>query len=175
MKRIFADFNAETESGYIRLGCRGSQEDLQDQGVEVGDWMWLSDGELVVGAQLAIDDRYGIVGVPRWETLVHLDDDDANDIPGRWGEFLALTRKSNRNFKDEARVFQVLTILEINAPLEFKASLSPGYLPLRRAGALRFLGETELALVELSEAIRDRAEDPAPFIVPGEVAAEVAP
>jgi hypothetical protein len=162
MRRVFADFNAETESGHFRLGFRGSQEDLRDQGAKVGDWIWLSDGELVLGAQLATDDRYGLVGVPRRETLVHLDDDDVNDIPGRWGEFLALSRKPNRSFQEEARVFQVLTILEFNAPPEFKAALPPGYLALRRAGALRFLGETELAMVELAEAIRDRTDDLAP-------------
>jgi len=58
-----------------------------------GDWAWLSDGELVGGAQLAIDDRYGLVGVLDWDTLAHLDDEDAEDIDRTRDEIAALLTK----------------------------------------------------------------------------------
>jgi hypothetical protein len=121
--------------------------------------MWLSDGELVVGAQLAIDDRYGIVGVPRWKTLVHLDDDDSNDVSAAWNQFLQLSRKPGLNPADEARVFQLLTILEAIAPQSIRASLPPGYFALRRAGALHCFGEPALAQLELEEALRSKPDD----------------
>lgn len=52
MKTIFTDFNAVTEAEKIRLNCRGSEEDIRLAGVKPGDWVWLSDGEIVVGARL---------------------------------------------------------------------------------------------------------------------------
>ena len=107
MRIISADFNARTESGHLCLNSRGAQEDLRDQGVQVGGWMWLSDGELVVGAQLASDDRYGPVGVPHWNTLVHLDDDDSRRTPRLPGvrssnclESLAWMRMTRRVFSN---------------------------------------------------------------------------
>ena len=80
MKTIFADFNAMTEGGHVSLTTVGSQEDIAHAGLRPGDWAWLSDGELIVGAQLAIDDRHGLVGVADWDTLVHLDDEGADDF-----------------------------------------------------------------------------------------------
>jgi hypothetical protein len=167
MRIISADFNAGTESGSICLGSRGSQESLRDQGARLGDWIWLSDGELVVGAQLAVDERYGIVGLTRWDTLAHLDDDDSNDIPGLWNEFLALSRKPRRDADQEARAFEILTALEVNSPREFKEALPPGYLALRRAAALHFLGEAGLASIELEDALRERAVEPEPGVEVG--------
>ena len=79
MKTIYADYNAVTEAGYVCLTTRGSQEDILRLGLGPGDWAWLSDTEVMVVAQLAIDDRYGLVGVPDWETLVHLDDQDTDE------------------------------------------------------------------------------------------------
>ncbi len=76
---MFADFNAMTEVGHVSLATRGSLADLDRFGAQPGDWVWLSDGELIVGAQLVADDRYGMVGIPNWETLVHLDDDESSD------------------------------------------------------------------------------------------------
>jgi len=73
MRTIYADFNATTEAGHVSLTTVGSQEDIACAGLRPGDWAWLSDGDLIVGAQLAIDDRHGLVGVADWETLVHLD------------------------------------------------------------------------------------------------------
>jgi hypothetical protein len=75
MKTIYADYNAATEDGHVCLTTRGSQEDLERAGVGPGDWVWLSDSEVVVGARLQMDDRYGLVGVPDWDTIAHLDDE----------------------------------------------------------------------------------------------------
>ena len=57
MKTIYADYNAATEAGQICLTTRGSQVDIERTGARPGDWVWLSDREVVVGAQLATDDR----------------------------------------------------------------------------------------------------------------------
>jgi hypothetical protein len=82
MKTIFADFNALTESEHIRLTSRASQDDLRETGAQPGDWVWLIDGELKVGARLALDSTYKLVGVPDWETLVELDGGEATDDRG---------------------------------------------------------------------------------------------
>jgi hypothetical protein len=160
MKIVPADFNAMTEEGRLRLGFRDSQDTLRNLGIEVGDWMWLSDGEVLVGAQLASDARYGMVGIPRWKTLVHLDDEDSKDVSAVWKEFLELTRKPGRDPIDEARIFQLLTILDAIDPQTIGASIPPGYFALRRAGALHYLGEPALALLSLEEALRAVPADP---------------
>ncbi len=58
MKPVFADFNAMTESGRVRLNCRGSQDDLNAAGLRPGDWAWLSDGEVLVGGRLEGDPTF---------------------------------------------------------------------------------------------------------------------
>lgn len=80
MNTIFADYNAMTEAGHVRLTCRGSEEDIRSRSLRPGDWVWLSDTEVVIAAQLAMDDYYGLVGIPDWDTLIHLDEDDVQDI-----------------------------------------------------------------------------------------------
>ena len=64
MKTVFADFNAMTELEYVRLNCKGSQDDLQSAAARVGDWVWLSDGELVVGGNLPPTTATGWSGSP---------------------------------------------------------------------------------------------------------------
>ncbi len=51
MKTMFADFNAMTESEHVRLTTRGSQDDMERLGIKPGEWVWLSDGEMQVGAR----------------------------------------------------------------------------------------------------------------------------
>ena len=70
MTTIYADFNALTEDRSIRLTTRGSWDDIGRFGVRPGDWVRLSDGEMQVTARVAEDPRYGLVGIPSWETLV---------------------------------------------------------------------------------------------------------
>jgi hypothetical protein len=64
MKSISADYNAMTEAGHICLTTRGSQEDIRRIGIQPGDWTWLTDSELIIGARVSTDPDHGIVGVP---------------------------------------------------------------------------------------------------------------
>ena len=157
MKTIYADYNAATEDGYLCLTTRGSQEDVERAGVGPGDWVWLSDREVVVGARLQMDDRYGLVGVPDWDTMAHLDEDDVGDYEAALTELRRLFRKPARSPEEESRVLELLTIIEVIAPREVQAGSRPGYLPYRRAASLALIGKPELALREIQEA---RALDP---------------
>lgn len=160
MKMMYADFNAMTEADGLRLTTRGSQDDIRRLGIRPGDWVWLTDSELVVGVRVDEDPYYGVVATPRWDTLVHLDDDDAKDFARVWAELQQALRRPGRGADEEARVFQLLTIVEAVAPPQFKAATPSGYMSLRRAGALHFLGEPELALMEIEEALGARPDDP---------------
>jgi len=158
MRLISADFNAMTEAGHVRLTLPCSQEGIQRLELGAGDWAWLSDSELIVGAQLAIDDRYGLVGVPDWDTLVHLDDEDAEDIDHSRREIATLLTKVPHSDGDEPRVFQLLTVLEHVAPL--RTDGPPVTLGFRRAVALRQMGKLRLALLEAEDARHERPGDP---------------
>jgi tetratricopeptide (TPR) repeat protein len=160
MKIIFADYNAMTEAGDLCLTTRGSQEEIEGAGLRPGDWAWFSDGEVLVGGQLRIDPYWGLLGVPAWDTMVHLDDEDAQDSRRLWPELQALLLQPGRSAEDEARLFQLLTIWEHVAPPEIRAVTPPGYWALRRAGALHSLGEHELALLEVQEALQARPDNP---------------
>jgi len=159
MKTIAADFNAMTEAGHVCLTTRGSQEDIAHAGLRPGDWAWLSDGELIVGAQLAIDDRYGLVGVLDWDTLVHLDDEGAGDFNRVRAELNPLLTKEPPSDEDEPRIFQLLTQMEHAAPPNF-GDASGGFFHFRRALALRNMRKLRLALLEMTEARRARPDDP---------------
>jgi hypothetical protein len=148
MKPIFADTNDRAESGHFRLGCVGSRDDLEAAGLEVGDWMWMSDGELVLGARLAFDPIDGIVGVPRWDTLVHLDNEDENDPSSLAEEFVRLDAIDGLDPVGEARIFHLATVLERNFPESVRDWIATGRLAARRATALDRLGEPELASIE---------------------------
>ena len=93
MNTIYADYNARTEAGHVRLTCLGSEDDIRSRALQTGDWVWLSDTEVVIGAQLAIDDYYGLVGLPDWDTIVHLDDDDVRDFEAVRAEIQRLSQK----------------------------------------------------------------------------------
>jgi len=158
MRLVAADFNAMTEAGHVRLTLPCSQEDILRLGLSVGDWAWLSDGELIVGAQLAIDDRYGLVGVIDWDTLVHLDDEGANDIDLVSRELHELLIKEPHSKTDNARMFGLLTQLERiepNAGADWPQPPS-----FRRAFALRQMGKFRLALLEIDDARETHADDP---------------
>ncbi len=158
MKTISADFNAMTEAGYVCLTLPCSQEAILRLGLRPGDWAWLSDTEIVVGAQLAIDDRYGLVGVPDWDTLAHLDDEGADDLDRIQAELEPLLTRKPPASNDEQRILELLIQLEHAAPPRFR-DVSSGFLPLRRAFALRHLGKLRLALLEIKEARQARPDD----------------
>jgi hypothetical protein len=154
MKTMFADFNAMTEAGHVSLATRGSQADIERTGARPGDWAWLSDGELIFGAQLAIEDRYGLVGVLDWDTLVHLDDDDSQDYEKVRSELEYHFRSLDLVLERSQRIFQLVTISEFVAPPLVKAALPPGFFSSRRAQMLAILNKPGLALLEIEEARR---------------------
>jgi tetratricopeptide (TPR) repeat protein len=129
----------------------GSREDVERAGVGPGDWVWLSDREVVVGARLQLDRRYGLVGIPDWDTTVHLDD-ELRDCEAVRAHLQGLLQKPSRSAEEESRVLELLTIFEMIAPAEAKAGVRPGYFPYRRAASLLRLGKPALALREIEEA-----------------------
>jgi tetratricopeptide (TPR) repeat protein len=150
MRVIPADYNATTEAGHLRLGFGDSRAALRAAGKQVGDHVWLSDGEVLVGATLARDDA-GLVGIPDWETIVHLDDDEARDVNRVWTELQTLLSRPTRSAGDEARAFELLTQFDHFGPSDFRA-LNRAALASGRATALLSMGKPELALVEILEA-----------------------
>jgi hypothetical protein len=154
MNIIFADFNAMTEAGSVCLTTQGSSRDIERDGLKPGDWAWLSDGDLLVGARLDDDPYHGLVGRPRWETLVHFDDEDASDFHRVWNEFQTLLQSSTRSVEDEVRLFQLLAQFDRFAPEAQK--IEPGQLAFRRAAALYGCHQFELALIEIDEARKAR-------------------
>ncbi len=159
MKIIGADYNAMTEAGHIRLTLPCSQEDITRLGLRAGDWGWLSDGKVIVGAQLAIDDRYGLVGVPDWDTIVPLDEEGADDFERIMATLNPLLTREPTSTQDEPRILQLITQLEHAAPPQ-RWEAGGWNLSLRRALALREMGKLGLALLEAEEARRARPEDP---------------
>jgi hypothetical protein len=159
MKTVFADYNAMTESGHLRLSFRASQEDIAKSHLRPGDWTWLSDGEVMIGAQLAIDDRYGLVGEPDWETLAHLDEEGASDFDRVSTELNALVASGPPRIEDEPRILELYVQLEQIAPPAFRDA-NPGLFDFRRALALRNMEKLGLALLEAREARRARPDDP---------------
>ena len=159
MRLICADFNAMTEAGYVRLTLPCSREDILRMSLGPGDWAWLSESEILVGAQLAIDDRYGMVGVPDWDTLVHLDDEGADDFNRVSAALNPLLNGEPPSIEEEPRSLELLTQLEHFAPPQIKDA-PPGSFAFRRALALRRMGKLGLALLEIEDARRCRPDDP---------------
>jgi tetratricopeptide (TPR) repeat protein len=157
MKTVFADFNAMTEGERVRLTTRGSQEDIDDQGIQIGDHVWLSDGELLVGAEVAQDPRYVVVGIPAWDTLVNLDDAQEADFNRSLPRFQELSQSQSRSRDGETEILQLLATIERKAPQAIKSMMPDGYIAYRRAVALHALGHLELALQEAEQAL---AENP---------------
>ncbi len=160
MNVVPADYNAATPSGALWMDFPKSRRVLSEINAHSGDWVWASDGEVLVGAQLEEEPNFGLVATPRWQTLVHLDDYQRSDFPRLWQELQQALQQPGRSVEEEAKVFQLLTVFDSIAPAQIKAAVPPGYLPLRMAGALHFLGEAGLALVAMEDARRDRPDDP---------------
>ena len=70
MKIVWADLNAMTEEGLVRLGCRGSRDSIERQRVGVGDRVWLEHDGMRVAAIIEAHPDHGTVGRPEWDTLV---------------------------------------------------------------------------------------------------------
>jgi hypothetical protein len=125
MKTIFVDYNAITESDQLRLSFPASREDLHKAGVRPGDWAWLSDGEVIVGAQILVDPDYGLVGKPAWDTLIHVDEDDGRGFTATWSDLQRLLHSRTRSADDETRLLELLAQLEEVAPPEIQAVVPP--------------------------------------------------
>ena len=152
MNPIFADFNAMTESGQVRLTCQGSQDDLRAGEILPGDWVWLTDGEMEVGARVEEDNEGRTYGVPAWDTLVYLDPEPELSFPTVWSELERLLDLDGRTSKDESRVLQLLTWFLALVRSEAKEAIPPGFTEYLRAAVLHALGHYELALQEALKA-----------------------
>ncbi len=152
MKTIFADYNASTQAGDIRLTCPGSQADILARNLHPGQWTWLNDGEVIVGARLWLDPTFGLVGTPDWETVVCLDDEESLDIQTTWAALSALLAHRDRSPSEERRVLQLATLLDFILPPENRSLIDPWIFPRWRARALLFMSKPELSLLEIEEA-----------------------
>jgi tetratricopeptide (TPR) repeat protein len=146
-----------TEAEQVCLTTRGSQEDIEDQGIQIGDHVWLSDGELLVGAEVAQDPRYVLVGVPAWDTLVNLDDAQEANFDQSLSRFRELSQSQSRSRDGETEILQLLATIERKASQTIKSMMPDGYIAYRRAVALYALGHLALALQEVEQAL---AENP---------------
>ncbi len=163
MNPIPVDYNAAIETEALRLGFADTQQTIVTLGVDAGDWVWVSDGEVLVGAHLEIDEAYGLVAMPRWQTVVNLDDYVEVDWPSFMKQLVQVLQKPDRSRVEETKLFQLLTVFDQLAPAELKVGLEPGYFTFRAAGALRDLGELELSFTLLEQALAERPSYP-PFI-----------
>ena len=159
MKLISADFNAMTEAGHVRLTLPCSQEDIAPRRCSTRRLGLAQRRRIGRRRQLAIDDRYGLVGVPDWDTLVHLDDEGADDFDRVRAELNPLMTKEPSSDEDEPRIFQLLTQMENVAPPNF-GDTSRAFFHFRRALALRNMRKLGLALLEMKVARRARPDDP---------------
>ena len=160
MKIIPVDYNAASVSGSLWLDFADTKRALAAINAQAGDYVWVSDREILVGAQLEVDPEYGLVAVPRWRTVVHLDDYLDVDLPSFLTKLSEVLRRTDRTLDQEAEVFQLSTVFDHIAPPEIKRATQPGYLDFRSAGALRSLGEPQLGLTLLKQALIDRPTDP---------------
>jgi tetratricopeptide (TPR) repeat protein len=153
MKRVEVDFNALTVQDHVRLTTRGAQRSVSEQGVKPGEWVWLTDGEMEVGAKVEADCEGRLYGAPAWETLVHLDPDPELSFHEVWDELQSLCQNDPRSSEEETRLLQLLAWFERIAPQAAKETTPLGFLNYRRAAALWALGHLELSLSEIRGAL----------------------
>ncbi len=161
MKTIDVDFNAIDEEDRVRLTTRVAERSLAASGIVPGDWAWLTDGEIRVGALVRLDASGNLVAKPAWETRVDREPDVGLELDGVWPELRGLLDDGDRSRQGEARLLQLLTWVEELTLFEARDQLKPGYFPYRRAGALWALGLAELSRSELGLALEHNSSDPA--------------
>ncbi len=162
MTTIYADFNALTEDHSISMTTLGSRQDLGNFDVRLGDWVWLSDGEMQVGAQIIEDDRHELVAVPEWDTAVdfHFGEVDLDYLTRTYKEFQRLIKLTNGRSPDvERKILELAFQFERAAPPEI-LNFGAGIYAFRRAMALYHLGKYELALIEIESALASRPDAP---------------
>ena len=158
MRTIFAELNALTEAEHVRLTTRGSLDDIQKSSVQPEEWIWLSDGELQVGARIMEIRLMRLFGVPAWETLVQFKMTTVAILVIFSRSWRVYSEKTPTP-EDESRLLQVITWLETKASDDARSVFGPGFFDFRRAGALLELGRIELALLAVKEALAQPAKD----------------
>jgi tetratricopeptide (TPR) repeat protein len=152
MKTIWADFNARTESDRVRLDTRGSIESLSKTPVSPDEWIWLTDDEVTVGAQVESAGN-SLLARPAWDT-VQESAPEASDAAVRQAltELRTLMTSPVRDYK---AILRLIPLARRNEP-------KPGYLDFLKSRALAALGYSELALGAASDAV-GAAPDAATF------------
>lgn len=145
MNTVYADLNARTQDDRIRLDWEASAVTLKRLDPRAGDWIWIGDEDLRVGAQVEVVDGT-IVARPAWET--------AEDLL----EPSELSDREKQTAKEQLRLAieqptqvplaQVLHLLPRARPL-----LPQGFTESLRGQALARAGYPELALLSFDEAI----------------------
>jgi tetratricopeptide (TPR) repeat protein len=141
---IWADFNSRTEDDRVSLETRGSRESLAKTPVSPGEWVWLSDGDIRVGAQVEQRDGH-LYARPVWETMedvVPPGDPRLNEIPAEEA-LKALEKSRTREGFPADVVFRLAPYLP----------RKHGYLDFLRSRAARSLGYTALALAAIEDAL----------------------
>jgi len=151
MRTIWADLNARTQDDFIRLNTRGSTKSLERVGAKSGEWIWLCDGELMVGAVLR-EKADGLAAKPAWETIQeHSEAESAPEevVQAALRRLSAEMKSPDRNYR---LILQQLSLLEKRL-----GSARVNYL---RARAVEALGYPELALLALEDAIAAEPDNP---------------
>lgn len=161
MKTIDADFNALTEQEHIRLTSPLSQRSIASSGTQPGDWVWLADAEMIVAARLAQDPRYGLLGIPVWKTLVHLDSESSSDLDSLRVELESLLLVRDRSPESEVRLLQALIQFESKLPAHARnpfVDFLRGRVAFSLANVASGLGYGDLALIAAEEAWKEQAD-----------------
>jgi tetratricopeptide (TPR) repeat protein len=153
MTTIDVDFNARTADDRIRLSTLGSQRSVDETGVEAGDWVWLTDGEVRAGGQLQDGGSEGLVARVAWETTEHiLDDADLCGTQKALSAHAELKALMGRLDRDHRRVLALLPLVERRLP--------PGTGDYMRSRVAQAFGYPELALLAIDDALAKGPDDP---------------
>lgn len=155
-----ADYNAATPSGSLWMDFPGTRRVLDEINAQPGDWIWASDTEVLVGAQLDDDPTYGLVAVPHWRTLVHLDDYDVSDVARFAADFKDALRPRHRTREDEEQAFRMLMIWanKMAPPVIREASFK--HILRATVAALFPMGEYHLILATVAQSGPELRDDP---------------
>jgi hypothetical protein len=116
MNTIQADFNAMNEEERVWLDTIAARRSIEQAGIRPGDWAWLTDGELFVGAQVVEEAPGRLLGVPAWETLVYLEDEEGRDFGQVFAELEGLLATDPASRADQRRLLQLVTWFDLLAP-----------------------------------------------------------
>ena len=162
MNVIPVDYNAATPAGSLRLDFEDTQQALAAIHAHAGDWVWVSDREVLVGAQLETDPEYGLVAVPRWRTIVHLDDYREFDYPSLVRQLGQVLDYDRWNSHKATEVFRLIIVFNqiVPAHVQQERDVPTGEIFSVAANALKILGELPLALTLFNLALSERPHDP---------------